>query len=108
MMNRRGVFLGAALAASSAFAAHAGPDGSIPDPDGYHKLATAALKFKTLATPDGAPTAVRDPLFTLLLAGLYFVFGPSYGLILTMNVLLGVGLTLLVWRLGERLFGRSI
>ncbi|MBI5202439.1 MAG: glycosyltransferase family 39 protein, partial [Elusimicrobia bacterium] len=88
--------------------AHPGADGAIPDPDGYHRLATAALQYKTLAMPDGTPTAVRDPLFTLLLCALYVVFGPSYGLIIAMNVLLGVGLVLLVQRLGEKLFNEKV
>ncbi|MBI4347569.1 MAG: glycosyltransferase family 39 protein [Elusimicrobia bacterium] len=84
------------------------PDGGIPDPDGYHKLAMAALKYHSLATPDGAPTAVRDPVYTLLLAGLYLVTGPSYWAVVVMNVLLGAAMALLAWRLGERLFGERV
>lgn len=84
------------------------PDGAIPDPDGYHKLAMAALEYHGLALPDGTPTAVRDPVYTLALAGLYLVTGPSYWAVVAMNVLLGVALSLLAWRFGERLFGGAV
>lgn len=82
------------------------PDGTVPNIDQYHSLATSLVEHGSLLR-FGKPTASREPLYPIVLASLYKVTGPRFAAVITLNILLGVATVLLAWRLGERLFGET-
>lgn len=81
------------------------PDGGVPNLDMYHHLAGTLLRDGTLRDLDGRLTAMREPGYPLVLAGLYAVSGPRYRSVLALHCLMGVLTVWLVWLLGLRLFG---
>ncbi|MFA6029904.1 MAG: glycosyltransferase family 39 protein [Elusimicrobiota bacterium] len=81
------------------------PDGGVPNLDMYHHLAGTLLQDGTLRDLEGRLTAMREPGYPLVLAGLYAVSGPRYRAVLALHCLLGVLTVWLVWLLGLRLFG---
>ncbi|NOZ27275.1 MAG: glycosyltransferase family 39 protein [Chloroflexi bacterium] len=55
--------------------------------------------------PSGELTAIRPPLFPLLLAGVYAIFGVHYGAALVVQGLLGALTCVIVYRVGAEAFG---
>ncbi len=83
-----------------------GPGGSIPDINCYETLAESLLQYGRLSDPSGHPTAVREPGYPLLLAGLYHITGPSYRAAQALNCLLGAATLILIFLIGAAVFGR--
>ncbi len=74
----------------------------------YNDIATSLATGRGFALADGAPTAIRPPLYPLLLAGVYRVFGvENYLAGLIVQALIGAGIALATWAVGRR-FGRGV
>jgi len=74
----------------------------------YDRLAITLLTTKSFSAPSGMPTAYRTPLYPLFLAGIYFIFGHSYFWARFFQVILYSFLCLIVYRIGETLFNKSV
>ncbi|MBI5245170.1 MAG: glycosyltransferase family 39 protein [Elusimicrobia bacterium] len=102
------VLLAAAFAARLAFCwkfPQGLADGGVPDYDRYHRLAISLLQHGSLLDDDGAMTAMREPGYPFVLAGLYAVAGPRYWAVCLLHAVLGALTALLVFKLGLRVFG---
>lgn len=76
--------------------------------DGYDAIARQLLRGHGFRLEVGAPpTAARAPLYPLLLAGIYRVFGTGVAPVLWTHALLGAVTCALLFLAGCRTFGRS-
>lgn len=114
MVSRRARILFAiaavALAARVGFALRfprPAPDGGVLDIDQYHSIGVRLLEHRALLNEQGRPTAHREPFYPLVLAGLYAVTGVKYWAVVALNILLGAGTVLLLYKAGEGLFGEA-
>lgn len=74
----------------------------------YHPIALNLLQFGEYALgeyPDLRPSTFRPPLYSLVLAGLYGLFGPSEVVGIVFNNLLLAALMIMVFLLGRRIHG---
>lgn len=71
----------------------------------YDRLARSLVAGKGYVAETGQPTAERPPLYALLVAGIYAVFGPHAGTVLVIQALLDAGNCGLIWAVGRRLAG---
>ncbi|MDE2292684.1 MAG: glycosyltransferase family 39 protein, partial [Elusimicrobia bacterium] len=111
MSRRAWTLLALALAARLAFAAAmpAGGRGApMPDNDGYVGLARSFAATGSLLAPDGTPSALREPVFPLVLGCLFKAFGAGYGVVLLLNTALGLAMLWLLMRLGDELLGPPV
>jgi 4-amino-4-deoxy-L-arabinose transferase-like glycosyltransferase len=77
--------------------------------DGYDAIARQLLQGHGYRLEAGAaPTAARAPLYPLLLAGLYRVFGTGNASVLWVHALLGALACALLFLAGCRMFGRTV
>ena len=84
-----------------------GPGGSIPDLDCYETIAESLYHHGTILDSDGRLTAIREPGYPLLLAGIYrLTGGPSYRTGQALNCALGGLTVLLIFSMGRSVFGR--
>ncbi|MFI5360584.1 MAG: ArnT family glycosyltransferase [Elusimicrobiota bacterium] len=83
-----------------------GPGRTIPDLDMYETIAESLLRHGTILDPAGHLTAAREPGYPLLLAGLYWLTGPSYPASQALNCVFGALTVLLIFLLGRSVFGR--
>jgi 4-amino-4-deoxy-L-arabinose transferase-like glycosyltransferase len=83
-----------------------GPGGAIPDLNWYETIAESLYRHGTILDPTGNPTAIREPGYPLLLAGLYCFTGPSYRASQVLNCAFGALTILLIFLLGQSVFGR--
>jgi len=70
----------------------------------YHGLAASLASSKGFVAGDGTPTAARPPLYPMILASVYALFGARPDVARLVQVLLGTGVVPLVWLLGRRVF----
>lgn len=102
------ILLGLALALRLGWAWQGHREGKIPTAsDDYETIALSLLERGEYATTPGVPTAIREPVYPLLIAALYAPFGRRPGLVLFVHALLGTATCLLAWKLGTRLFGEK-
>ena len=73
--------------------------------DGYVDIATMYARTGTLADDEGRPTALREPLYPLLLGVVFKVFGPVYPATRAVNWALGALTLLSIFWAGRLLFG---
>lgn len=74
----------------------------------YSDIAASLATGRGFALADGTPTAIRPPLFPLLLAGVYRLAGvENYGAGLLLQVFIGVGIVVATLLVGRR-FGRPV
>ncbi|HAH05649.1 MAG TPA: hypothetical protein DCM05_03840 [Elusimicrobia bacterium] len=112
-MTRRGwllLLMAAALAARLAFSwkfPQSLPDGSIQDFDLYHRLALTLVEKGSLLDAQGLKTAMREPAYSFVLAGLYLLTGAKYWALCLLHALMGALTVLLVFQLGLRVFGAT-
>lgn len=83
-----------------------GPGGAIPDLNWYETIAESVYHHGVINDPSGNPTAVREPGYPLLLAGLYCFTGPSYRAGQALNCLFGALTIWLIFSMGLAVFGR--
>ena len=77
--------------------------------DGYDAIARQLLQGHGYRLAAGEPpTAARAPLYPLLLAGLYRVFGTGIAPVLWVHALLGALACALLFLAGCRMFGRTV
>ena len=68
----------------------------------YHAIATSLANGHGFALANGTPTAIRPPLFPLLLAGIYRLFGNEHHTAgLALQALIGVGISLATYGVGR-------
>ena len=78
----------------------------------YHDLASSVAAGDGFAVPfpfpddEPQPTAFRPPLYPVVLAGAYTLFGSHIGVAQGLNVVLGVGVVVLAAVLANRIAGR--
>jgi 4-amino-4-deoxy-L-arabinose transferase-like glycosyltransferase len=92
-----------------AFSRHFKP---VADPADYDRIAVSlahghGFGATALAAP-GTPSALRPPLYPLLLGATYRVVGHSWTVARTLEALLGVVFVLLLFLLARRLYGRRV
>lgn len=111
-MNRRIlviIVVLAALARAIFWVAVVGRDAPLRgDEVDYNRLAVSLAEGRGFVTDRGEPTATRPPLFPLLLAGLYRVFGPSVAAARMLQIALGALIVLLLYALARRIFSPSV
>lgn len=74
----------------------------------YSDIAASLATGRGFALADGTPTAIRPPLFPLLLAAVYRLAGvENYGAGLVFQAFIGVGIVLATLAVGQR-FGRQV
>ncbi len=78
------------------------------DEEDYHNLAVSLSEGNGFAWPGGRPTAKRPPLYPVLLAGVYSLFGEGYGVGRVFQIILGVLVVLLIFLLAGRFFSGDI
>ncbi len=83
-----------------------GSGGSIPDLDWYETIAESLYRHGAILDPSGHLTAVREPGYPLLLAGLYCITGPSYRAGQAVNCIFGTLTVWLIFLLARSVFGR--
>ncbi len=77
----------------------------IVDERHYHELATSLVEGRGFAWGSGVPTSIRPPLYPAFIAVLWGLWGePSLLLVRVAQSALSVGLVVLTWMLGRRLF----
>lgn len=106
---RRAVLAGiaVALALRVGYAAHAWRN--IPtSSDDYETIALSLLERGEYSTAPGTPTAIREPVYPLLIAAAYAPFGRRPWIVLALQVLLGVATCLVAQRLALRLFDKRV
>lgn len=86
----------------------AAPDGGVLDIDQYHSIGVRFLEHRALLNEQGLPTAHREPFYPLVLAALYSATGVRYWAVVALNILLGVGTVLLLYKAAEGLFGEAV
>lgn len=75
--------------------------------DGYDAIAAHWVDTGTFALERGVPTAARLPLYPLLIAACYAVFGSGYpAAVMILQALLSVLTGFLLYRLADSVFGR--
>lgn len=84
------------------------PGESLADPDGYVGVASSVADSWSLADKQGRPSAIREPLYPLLLGLSFKLFGKRYAALLILNVFFGIPTLLLMYRLGQRLFNGRV
>ncbi len=100
------LLLGLALVLRLAWAWQGHREGKIhTGSDGYEPIALSLLERGEYAEEKGKPTAIREPVYPLVIAALYYPSGRRPWLVLVLHALLGTATCLLAWRLGTRLFG---
>lgn len=100
------LLLGLALVLRLLWAWQGHREGKIPtESDSYEPIALSLLERGEFAEEKGKPTAIREPVYPLVIAALYFPAGRRPWLVLGLHALLGTATCLLAWRLGSRLFG---
>ena len=74
----------------------------------YNDIAVSLATGRGFALADGTPTAIRPPLFPLLLAGVYRMAGTdNYMAALIVQALIGAGITVAVFAVGRH-FGTAV
>ncbi len=74
----------------------------------YHEIAVSLATGRGFALADGTPTAIRPPLFPLVLAAVYRLTGSeNYAAGLVVQALIGAGIALAVLVVGRR-FSRQV
>jgi len=82
-------------------------DGRFDDSVFYHNVAVTLVRQHEFSSPySGLPTAQWPPGYSLFLAGIYWLFGPTLTGARVANMVLGAGTAALVYLLGLRLFER--
>lgn len=81
------------------------PEGS--DGDIYRDLALGLLDHGTFGTP-GHPSAHRPPLHVFYLAGLFWLFGPTPSIMITVQAVLGSFIPLLAYGIGKNLYAPMV
>ncbi len=76
------------------------------EPD-YHRHAADIAAGRGFLTPAGEPTAARPPLYPIVLAGVYRVFGPSHAAGRILQMALGVAIVLLTYFVTRKLFSEG-
>ena len=80
----------------------------IVDERHYVRLATNLLEGHGFAWSPGEPTSIRPPLYPAFLAGLWTITGPSaFQTVRVCQIVMAVLTTLLMFRLGTRVYGRD-
>jgi len=77
------------------------------EPD-YHRHASDIAVGRGFLTPNGEPTAARPPLYPIVLAGVYRVFGPSHAAGRIFQMVLGAGVVLLTYLVAKKLFSSDV
>ncbi len=85
-----------------------GPGGSIPNIGDYQTFAESLLREGSLLDTSGNPSAMREPAYSFLLAGVYTITGPSYRAAQALNCVLGTLTLLLIFSLGLSVFGPRV
>ncbi len=74
----------------------------------YSDIAASLASGRGFVLADGAPTAIRPPLFPLLLAAVYWLAGGvNYAAGLALEALLGTGIVLATYAAADRVYGRG-
>ncbi len=73
------------------------------EPD-YHRHAADIAAGRGFLTPAGEPTAARPPLYPIVLAGVYRLFGPSHAAGRILQIALGVTIVFLAYLVARKLF----
>jgi 4-amino-4-deoxy-L-arabinose transferase-like glycosyltransferase len=77
------------------------------EPD-YHRHASDIAAGRGFLTPAGEPTAARPPLYPIVLAGVYRLFGPNHAAGRVLQMALGVGIVLLTYLVARKLFSSDV
>jgi 4-amino-4-deoxy-L-arabinose transferase-like glycosyltransferase len=72
----------------------------------YDRLAWNLVEGRGFTSDGVNPTAFRPPLFPFFLAGVYTLFGRSYGAVRVLQAVLGAASCVLIFFLADRLYGR--
>ncbi len=93
------VFAGAVLGLNAPFRG---------DESDYHAIAANLAAGEGHVKHVGIPTAARPPLYSIALAGVYAIFGPSVPAARIFQVLLGALLVPLTYLLARRIFSQAV
>jgi hypothetical protein len=114
-VNRRRLFAVALLAAGLTVRLAYGlmhppqaPGQDLADPDGYLGLATSFSHSWSLVDSSGKLTAVREPVYPIVLGLAVRTLGRNYGTVLALHGLLSTLSLVLMFVLGRRLFGEAV
>jgi 4-amino-4-deoxy-L-arabinose transferase-like glycosyltransferase len=72
----------------------------------YDRIAVNLAEGRGYTSDGVSPTAFRPPLFPLFLAGVYSLFGHSYGAVRVLQAILGAASCVLIFVIVDRLYGR--
>jgi 4-amino-4-deoxy-L-arabinose transferase-like glycosyltransferase len=81
----------------------------IVDAQDYNRLALGLLNEGAYLTPSGNPSSLRPPLYPVLVAGVYRVFGAeNYAVVRFLQAVLGLVTALLTYYLGRNAFSHRV
>ncbi|MBI5595556.1 MAG: glycosyltransferase family 39 protein [Elusimicrobia bacterium] len=98
--------LGAAARVGYAVLFPPGGRGSpMPDLDGYVGLGASVAGRAALLDEEGRPSALREPVYPILLGAAFKPFGVGLPAVVLVNLLLNLAALLVLMRIGDELFG---
>ncbi len=82
----------------------------VPRSDGedYHRLAQGILEGKWFLRTDGTPAASRPPLYPMLLAAIYAIFGTSWQAVRYLQSVIDAFTAVIVLLIGKKVFGSFV
>lgn len=83
------------------------PAAPVSDISWYHSFALSLREHGALLH-DGKPSAAREPVYPIFLAGVYSIFGASNPAVWLAQTALGLAIVAMVFSLAERVFSRNV